>query len=127
MTEAEWLASRGPREMIWGLRDRINLRLKRNRRKLRLFAVACCRRIQHLLEKRDAVRAVDLAERYADGQVSEDEMMAASARASRIHKGVWDAYQAAWNASSKNPSYTFRNNYWDGTDSQAADAVWRST
>jgi hypothetical protein len=125
MTEAEWLACKDPRAMIWGLR---NLRNKRSRRKLRLFAVACCHRIRHLLEEQpDAVRAVDLAEQYADGQVSEAEMLAVSMLVSDIHSGVWDAYIAARKASSKNPTYTFRDQYWDGADYQAACAVWRST
>jgi len=127
MTEAEWLASNDPRAMIWGLRDLLNLRSKRKARKLRLFGVACCNRIRHLLELPGASRAVDLAEQYTDGQVSEEEMLAASELVAHMHSGVWDAYQAARKASSKSPTYTFRRAYWDGPDYAAACAVWRST
>ena len=127
MTEAEWLVGEGPRAMVWGLRGLTNLRNKRNGRKLRLFAVACCHRVRHLLEQPGAVRAVGLAERYADGQASEADMLAASKLVSRMHAGVWDAYQAAGKASSKHPTYTFRDAYWDGPDYLAACAVWRST
>ena len=127
MTEAEWLAGEGPRAMVWGLRGLTNLRNKRNGRKLRLFAVACCHRVRHLLEQPGAALAVDLAERYADGQASEADMLSASKLVSKMHAGVWDAYQAACKASSKHPTYTFRNAYWDGPDYLAACAVWRST
>jgi hypothetical protein len=127
MTEAEWEGCEDPQPMVWGLRGLINLRNKRNRRKLRLFAVACCQRIRHLLEQPDAVRAVALAEQYADGQVGVAEMLAASAQVSRMHSGVWDAYQAVRKASSKTPTYTFLPQYVDGPDYLAACAVWRST
>ena len=38
MTEAEWLAATNPRPMVEAIRA------KASERKLRLFAVACCRR-----------------------------------------------------------------------------------
>jgi hypothetical protein len=67
MTEAEWLASDDPRRMLPFLRARGVL----TERKRRLFTVACCRRIHHLMTAgaREAVRAV---ERFADGRVGAD-------------------------------------------------------
>lgn len=71
MTEAEWLACTGPTPMLEFLRG------KASDRKLRLFAVACCRRVWHLLEDKEARFAVELAERYADGSVEKNSLIRA--------------------------------------------------
>jgi hypothetical protein len=72
MTEAEWHACDDPTEMLAFLRDH-----HASERKLRLFAVACGRRVWHLLREKRSRKAVKLAERFADGEVDRSEMAAA--------------------------------------------------
>ena len=56
VTEAEWLACTDPQKMLEFLRG------KAGGRKLRLFAVLCCRRFLHLLPSKSSKRAVEMAE-----------------------------------------------------------------
>jgi hypothetical protein len=54
------------------------LRGKAGERKLRLFAIAACRRIWHLFTEEPRRRVVEEAERYADGAASREELEAAA-------------------------------------------------
>jgi hypothetical protein len=100
VTEAEWLACAEPHALLRHLPNTVN------ERKLRLFAVACCRRVWPMLVHEESRAAVEFAERYADGAATRDELDAASAAALHLIKahpgyagGKWSAWCAAWHAS----------------------------
>jgi hypothetical protein len=71
VTEADWRACEDPEPLLHFLRD------KGSNRKWRLFAVACCCRIDHLLTDDRSRRSVEVAARYADGAATEEELAAA--------------------------------------------------
>jgi len=71
MTEAEWLACADPEPMLLHLVD------KGSDRKLRLIAVACCRRLWPQYKDERSRAMLEMAERYADRQASEEEYSAA--------------------------------------------------
>jgi hypothetical protein len=69
MTEAEWLACTDLKTLLKRLR-------KKSQRKLRLLAVACCRRIWHLFTHPDTQDAIRTVEYYADGLTSQGKVIA---------------------------------------------------
>lgn len=76
MLEAEWLASDDPQAMLASFRrewDKGESYCALSDRKLRLFACACARQVWHLLTDDRSRKAVEVAERYADGLAGEDE------------------------------------------------------
>ena len=46
-------------------------------KQLRLFAVRCARRVQHLMPDPRSIAALDVAERHANGQATDDELKVA--------------------------------------------------
>ena len=78
MNDAEWATCTAPLKMLLCLRQR-NSRRRVSERKLRLFACACVRRLWQILTPADSsVRAVETAERFADGEASLLDLRAAS-------------------------------------------------
>jgi hypothetical protein len=80
VTEAEWDSCADLDELLWFLQDSG----RTTDRKLRLFACACCRRIWERLCERCSRQAVEIAERYADGKASFEELEAAFLAADRV-------------------------------------------
>jgi hypothetical protein len=91
MNESDWLACGDPEPMLHYLCES-----HLSERKLRLLACACCRRVWHLLRDPRSRRAVEVSERYADGQASQRELAEARTRAAGALEGAgWAAYWAA--------------------------------
>ena len=74
MNETSWLSCSNPHELLTSLAERGLT----SDRKLRLFAVARCRQIWHLLPE-DVQSIVDMSEWFADGQATVHELEAAIA------------------------------------------------
>src|SRR5437868_4126103 len=68
MTEQQWLACADPEGMLAFLGGAFG------RRRLRLFAAACCRRVWALIPDERGRRAVETAERHARGLAGDDEL-----------------------------------------------------
>jgi hypothetical protein len=100
MTEERWLSCTRPAAMLAFLQKTG----KASERKLRLFSCACCRRVWDLLPPEESRQAVLVAERFADGLASADELTSARSQADRparnaaarpIHLGHGAAGEAA--------------------------------
>jgi hypothetical protein len=77
MNEQQWLTATDPLPMLqWLLREG-----KAHERKLRLFAVACCRLIWHRLHDPRSRQAVETTERFIEGEATLAEMAGASREA----------------------------------------------
>ncbi len=91
MLEADWLTCEQPLRMLLYLRGRLSAR------KLRLFAVACCRRLGHLLPDERSRRAVAVAEAYADAPLLLADLAAqARAEARAVAESYEGDYFASW-------------------------------
>ena len=109
-----------------------------NDKTLRLFAVACARRVQHLMKDQRSIDALDVAERYANGEATENELAAArnaaedAARAARnaaenaAADAAWAAANAARNAAENAAWYAARaaRNAAENAAAAARDAAW---
>jgi hypothetical protein len=90
MTEAEWLACTDPLKMLEFLR------CQASDRKLRLFACACCRRIWGFIKDERSRNAVEVAERFADGLMTEEELAIARLAAETVVEAT--GQHSAWTA-----------------------------
>ena len=90
------LDSNGFDDAIWCLRA-----VEGKDREIRLFAVWCARQVQHLLKDQRSIDALDVAERYALGQATEDELDAARDAAWAAARDTWAAARAAAEAAAR--------------------------
>jgi len=116
----EILNSNGLGDALWCLRA-----VEGRDREIRLYAVWCARQVQHLMSDPCSVAALDVAERYARGQASREELEAASAEweAAResARESVTCASIAAWEAAREAASVAWEAG-WEARTAAAAAA-----
>lgn len=114
------LESNGLDNALWCLRT-----VEGHEREMRLYAVACARRVQHLMTDPRSINAVDVAERYANGEATDKELEAARAAARAATRAAaraaTDAADAAWAAADATRAAT-RAAAWAAADA-ARDAA----
>jgi len=87
-------------------------------REWRLFAVWCARRVQHLMIDPRSVAALDVAERFARGEATVEELAAA-------RDAAWDAVRAAARAAAGGAAwYAVWAAVWAAAGDAAWDAAW---
>ncbi|MFU2053316.1 hypothetical protein [Bordetella hinzii] len=115
------LQSNGLDDALWALRCVPGVD-----RDARLFAVWCARQVEHLMTDQRSKDALDVAERFANGEATEAERAAAWAAAgaaagAAARAAAWDAARdaardAAWDAA--------RDAAWDAARAAAGAAAW---
>ena len=102
------LDSNGLDDAIWCLRA-----VEGHDKDIRLFAVWCARQVQHLMKDPRSVDALDVAERYANGEATKAELTAA-----------WGAARDAWGAARDAASGAARDAAMPDADDAARGAAW---
>lgn len=89
------LDSNGLDDALWCLRA-----VTGHDREIRLYAVWCARQVQHLMTDERSIAALDVAERHADGEATNEELAAArdAAWAAGGAAALAAARDAAWDA-----------------------------
>ena len=110
------LDSNGLDDALWCLQA-----VKGRDREIRLFGVWCARQVQHLMTDPRSIEALDVSERFANGNATQDELDAArDAARDAAWDAAWDAARdAAWDAA--------RDAAWDAARAArdaARDAAW---
>lgn len=98
------LDSNGLDDALWGLRA-----VKNEDKKIRLFAVWCARQVQYLMKDERSIKALDVAEAFANGNATKMELADAWAAAwaaamDAASAAAWAtkaAARAAWDAQEK--------------------------
>ena len=109
------LDSNGLDDALWCLQA-----VKGREREIRLFGVWCARQVQHLMTDPRSIAALDVAERFANGEATQYELNAAWADAARDARAA--AWAAAWAAAS--------DAAWAASDAAwaaASDAAWAAS
>ena len=99
-------------------------------REWRLFAVWCARQVQHLMTDKRSIAALDVAERFANGEATQTELDAAWAAAraaagAAVGEAAWAAAAAdAWAAARAAAWDAPRAAAWAAVGDAVGDAAW---
>jgi hypothetical protein len=111
------LDSNGLDDALWCLRA-----VDSHQREMRLYAVWCARQVQHLMTDPRSLAALDVAERYANGEATDAELAAARDAASAA---AWEAArEAAWAAAWAAARDAARGAAWEAAWEAAREAAW---
>jgi hypothetical protein len=113
MTETQWRTCTSPEAMLNYLTERASPR------KLRLYAIGCCRRIWHLFNDERCRHAVEMAQRFVDGRVGEVDLSAAGQVVASVARVWGDASSAIARA-----TQAIGGAAWAATRSSAWLAAW---
>lgn len=115
LTFATIVESNGLDDALWACRS-----APEYSREWRLFAVWCARQVQHLMTDPRSLAVLDVAERYASGQATDDEL-------GRAQDDAWDAVRAARDAArdaAQAARAAARDDAWAAAQDAAWDAAW---
>jgi len=130
------LESNGFDDALWCMRS-----APEYEKEWRLFAVWCARQVQHLMTDERSIAALDVAEKYANVDATEDELNSASAEASAAaSNAAWAATRAAASnaawvevsaaasaAAWVEASYAASAEAWAAVSAEASAAAWAAT
>src|SRR5258708_5934491 len=127
MTEAEWTVCADPKGMIPHLKRSKYPRLAN--REIRLYLVACARRIWQLLVDERSRHAIEVAERLADALATDEERLSAYQQAAnacgQAPSGPPDATYFAWHCLDRQVAPARGKSIQDGYNS-AVSAGWEA-
>src|SRR4051794_9384196 len=82
----KWIASSDPHWMLVQIRDKVS------ERKLRLFACACCRRIERLFTDNRLLQGVEAVEQAVDGHGWSEDVEAAAVGVEQVYRATCEPY-----------------------------------
>src|SRR5689334_2859345 len=113
MTEEQWRTCASPEAMLNFLTERASPR------KLRLYAIGCCRRIHTLLKDDRCSHAVEVAQRFVDGRASAADLSAAGQVVTAVARVWGDVGSPVARA-----TYAIGGAAWAATRASAWMAAW---
>ena len=115
------LNSNGLDDALWCLRA-----VDGYEREMRMYAVWCARQVQHLMTDLRSLAALDVAERYANGEATDEELAAARAAAEAAARAAaWAAARAAARDAARDAARAAaRAAAWAAARAAAWDTAW---